>query len=75
MLAVLDGSCRTPVGALTLVGGTGLTLRGQILSLDGQTAFTSGADGEDPLAVGRQVGEDLVAQAGTEWLAQWAAQG
>src|SRR5690606_28955643 len=41
MLAVLDGSCRTPVGALTKIEGDRLTLRGEILSLDGQTAFES----------------------------------
>ena len=73
MLAVLDGSCRTPVGALSRLDGTTLTLKGQILSLDGRTAFDSAATGTDPLALGQQIGNDLVAQAGTEWLAQWAA--
>lgn len=74
MLAVLDGSCRTPVGALTTTSGDSLTLRGQILSLDGRTAFESAATGADPRDLGRRVGEDLIAQAGTEWLAQWAQQ-
>lgn len=73
MLAVLDGSCRTPVGALTLGTGAGLSLKGEILSLDGKTTFTASATGADPEALGRKVGEDLIAQAGTEWLAQWAA--
>ncbi len=73
MLAVLDGSCRTPVGALSRLDGTTLTLKGQILSLDGRTAFDSAATGTDPLALGQQIGNDLIAQAGTEWLAQWAA--
>ena len=73
MLAVLDGSCRTPVGALSQLDGNKLTLKGQILSLDGRTAFESAATGNDPEALGRQVGDDLIAQAGTEWLAQWAA--
>lgn len=73
MLAVLDGSCRTPVGALSRLDNETLTLRGQILSLDGKTAFDSAATGTDPEALGRQVGDDLIAQAGTEWLAQWAA--
>jgi hydroxymethylbilane synthase len=74
MLAVLDGSCRTPVGALTRLDGTSLTLKGQILSLDGRTAFESAASGSGPEALGRQVGADLIAQAGSEWLAQWAQQ-
>jgi hydroxymethylbilane synthase len=73
MLAVLDGSCRTPVGALSRLAGGTLTLRGQILSLDGKTAFDSAATGTDPVALGKRVGDDLIAQAGTEWLAQWAA--
>lgn len=73
MLAVLDGSCRTPVGALTSLSNGTLTVKGQILSLDGKTAFDSAATGTDPEALGRQVGEDLIARAGTEWLAQWAA--
>mgnify|MGYP001011592538 FL=1 len=72
LLAVLDGSCRTPVGALTRLDGGTLTLKGQILSLDGRTAFDSVAMGSDPEALGRQVGEDLIARAGTDWLAQWA---
>ncbi len=73
MLAVLDGSCRTPVGALSRLDNGSLTLKGQILSLDGKTAFYSAATGTDPESLGRQVGEDLIAQAGTEWLAQWAS--
>jgi len=73
MLAVLDGSCRTPVGALSRLDGGTLVLKGQILSLDGKTAFDSVASGTDPIALGRQVGDDLIAQAGTEWLAQWAS--
>ena len=36
-----------------------MLLKGQILSLDGKTAFESQASGSDPLALGRQVGEDL----------------
>lgn len=72
MLAVLDGSCRTPVGALTRLDGATLVLKGQILSLDGRTEFNSAATGGDPEALGRQVGRDLIDQAGTEWLAQWA---
>ncbi|GLQ11487.1 porphobilinogen deaminase [Devosia yakushimensis] len=73
MLAVLDGSCRTPVGALSTLENGVLTLKGQILSLDGKTAFESAATGTDPSALGKKIGDDLIAQAGTEWLAQWAA--
>ncbi|MBE7732696.1 hydroxymethylbilane synthase [Devosia faecipullorum] len=67
MLAVLDGSCRTPVGALSAIAGNMLTLKGEILSLDGQTTFRAEASGTDPEAIGQQVGKDLLAQAGPDW--------
>lgn len=73
MLAVLDGSCRTPVGALTRVDGRTVTLQGEILSLDGQTTFRAQESGDDEEAVGRKVGEALIAQAGPDWLRQWQA--
>lgn len=74
MLAVLDGSCRTPVGALSQLDGDRLVLKGEILSLDGQTAFTdmvSGAVGEAS-DIGTALGRKLLDKAGTQWLAQWA---
>ncbi len=67
MLAVLDGSCRTPVGALSSRHGDILNLKGEILSLDGQTTFRAEASGSDPVLVGEQVGKDLLAQAGSDW--------
>ncbi|KKB78850.1 porphobilinogen deaminase [Devosia soli] len=71
MLAVLDGSCRTPVGALTAWSGETLTLSGEILSLDGQTSFRAEASGTDPQKLGTAVGEELLAKAGPDWLKQW----
>lgn len=73
MLAVLDGSCRTPVGALTEGEGGALTLKGEILSLDGQTTFRAEASGSDPQTLGEKVGKDLLDQAGPDWLKQWTA--
>lgn len=73
MLAVLDGSCRTPVGALTSGEGAALTLKGEILSLDGQTTFRAEASGSDPQALGEKVGRALLDQAGPDWLKQWMA--
>jgi hydroxymethylbilane synthase len=71
MLAVLDGSCRTPVGALSGRAGDTLTLKGEILSLDGQLSFRAEAEGSDPLHLGQTVGRDLLAQAGPDFLARW----
>lgn len=73
MLAVLDGSCRTPVGALTEGQGTTLTLKGEILSLDGQTTFRAEASGGDPQAIGEKVGKALLDQAGPDWVERWMA--
>jgi hydroxymethylbilane synthase len=73
MLAVLDGSCRTPVGALTKLDSNHIHLKGEILSLDGKVSFTSEASGSDAFAIGERVGHDLLAKAGTDFLAQWAA--
>jgi len=73
MLAVLDGSCRTPVGALTTLSGDHLSLKGEILSLDGQTSFHAEASGADPEALGAKVGKELLEQAGPDWVRQWMA--
>lgn len=67
MLAVLDGSCRTPVGALSSRDGEMLSLRGEIISLDGQTTFRAEASGQNPIILGETVGKDLLAQAGPDW--------
>lgn len=72
MLAILDGSCRTPVGALTALTNGQLSLKGEILSLDGQTSFRATAQGSDPVTLGEAVGRDLLNQAGPGWLKQWA---
>ncbi|WEJ58657.1 hydroxymethylbilane synthase [Devosia sp. FJ2-5-3] len=71
MLAVLDGSCRTPVGALSTVSNGVFSLKGEILSLDGQTTFRAEGSDSNPLRLGDKVGRELLAQAGPDWLAQW----
>lgn len=71
MLAILDGSCRTPVGALSGIDGDRLTLKGEILSLDGKTSFRAEAVGTDPEALGETVGRDLLSQAGPDWSEKW----
>lgn len=71
MLAVLDGSCRTPVGALSAVSNGVFSLKGEILSLDGQTTFRAEGSDRDPHRLGDKVGRELLAQAGPDWLAQW----
>jgi hydroxymethylbilane synthase len=64
-LAVLDGSCRTPIaGHARLVEGGGVELHGLILTPDGRTAHEGRLAGADPVAVGRALGERLRALGG-----------
>ncbi len=74
MLRVLDGSCRTPVGVLSSLVGAALILKGEIISLDGQSTFADSVSGpaEYAEALGAALGQKLLDLAGTEFLAQWA---
>jgi hydroxymethylbilane synthase len=74
LLGALDGSCRTPIAALTSRDGARLKLLGQILSPDGKTVFERTAEGaaSEAATIGRQLGEQLRAEAGPAFLAQFA---
>jgi hydroxymethylbilane synthase len=75
MLKVLDGSCRTPVGALSRIEGDRFVLKGQILSLDGQTAVEDAVEGDiaEAEALGAALGRKLMEIAGPDFLARWSA--
>lgn len=77
MLAHLDGSCRTPIGAIADVDASGrLSLSGCVLSSDGRDKFDAHATGDivesdvlgpealGPEALGIAVAKDLLAQCG-----------
>jgi hydroxymethylbilane synthase len=72
MLAVLDGSCRTPIAGHATLGGDGaLHLRGLILKPDGSQAIATerrGAAG-DAAAIGRDAGDELKRRGGPGFLA------
>ncbi|NQV82264.1 MAG: hydroxymethylbilane synthase [Rhodospirillales bacterium] len=71
MLAVLDGSCRTPIGGLAEFGADGtLTLRGLVAKADGSAVFEAAQSGPaaEAEALGRVVGEDLLRRAGPDFL-------
>lgn len=60
MLAVLDGSCRTPIAGLAqrLADGR-LRLEGLVASPDGRSVRRHSAEGADPVELGEQVGHAL----------------
>ncbi|MBM3489358.1 MAG: hydroxymethylbilane synthase [Alphaproteobacteria bacterium] len=61
MLAVLDGSCRTPIAALAELDGTGCHLRGEILTPDGRQVHRAERRGsaDEAAALGRDLGREL----------------
>lgn len=71
-LAILDGSCRTPIAALATVGDDGtLTLRGQIISPDGTRSYETVHTGESGRAgeIGHDAGLELLNRAGPGFFA------
>jgi hydroxymethylbilane synthase len=65
MLGVLDGSCRTPIAALSTVSDGRLTLHGEILSLDGRHSVEDVVDGDLDAAsdLGTELGRRLLQKA------------
>jgi hydroxymethylbilane synthase len=61
-LAVLDGSCRTPIAGHATLGPNGVTLTGQVLSPDGKRCFEGKETGTDARAVGRALGLRIKAE-------------
>lgn len=61
MLHVLDGSCRTPIGGLAELNGTTMTIRGEVLSLDGtqRHAHQLVGSASEGIALGEALGRHL----------------
>ena len=70
-LAALDGSCETPIGALALLDGGNLRLRGEILRTDGSEVLNDDASAliEDGAALGREMAAKLLERGGPGFLA------
>ena len=74
-LAALDGSCRTPIGALARWKNDKLHFLGEVLTPDGtkrwrrEEAITPGANAlADADALGRKLGTEIRAEAGEEFI-------
>jgi len=73
-LDALDGSCRTPIGALATIHGTSLHFIGEVLTPNGAKRWRRAEEislGERPLEaardLGRRLGQDIRAEAGSEF--------
>lgn len=71
-LAVLDGSCRTPIAALADLAGGAIRLRGLVASPDGSTVERIDVTGSiaEPDALGVRAGSELKARLPRGYLAQ-----
>lgn len=65
-LAALDGSCETPIGGLAELSGGNLTLRGEILRIDGSEVLADAGEApvEDGAELGRHLARGLLDRAG-----------
>lgn len=70
-LAVLDGSCRTPIGGHAVVTGDVLSFRGMIVKPDGSKAFETVREGKvsDAVRLGTDAGSELKGRAGPDFFA------
>jgi hydroxymethylbilane synthase len=70
LLAALDGSCRTAIGCVSHLADHTLSLRGQILSPDGQIAIEARHTGPStaPEIIGHELGQILRDKAGSDFL-------
>ena len=70
-LAMLDGSCRTPIAGHATLQGDTLSFRGMILRPDGSEAFETSRSGsrKDAVALGADAGAELKARAPADFFA------
>jgi hydroxymethylbilane synthase len=68
-LAVLDGSCRTPIGGYATIAGDSMVFRGVIVTPDGRTAHQTELRGPagDALRLGREAGAELARRGGPDF--------
>ena len=68
-LAKLDGSCETPIAALSVIEGDEIHLRGEILRPDGSERLTAEgrAPVKDAVGLGTMLGEEILAKAPSDF--------
>jgi len=68
LLATLEGGCQVPIGAYAHFEGSALHLIAIVASPDGARIIRDQASGTDPVALGRELGERLLASGAREIL-------
>ena len=73
LLATLDGSCRTPIGAFTELNGVSCRLTAEILSPDGREFYRDSVEGaaDKAAALGTELGRRLLEAAGPDFQRQF----
>lgn len=73
-LAVLDGSCRTPIAGYAELEADMIRFSGMILTPDGQKHYSIAYDGvsEDAIEIGAKAGLELREQAGPGFFESWS---
>jgi hydroxymethylbilane synthase len=68
-LAVLDGSCRTPIGGHATISGGRLSFRGMVVKPDGSEDFEATREGNvrDAERLGADAGAELKGRAGSDF--------
>jgi hydroxymethylbilane synthase len=61
LLATLEGGCQVPIGAHARLDGEVLHLMAMVASVDGTRVLRDRASGREPLALGRELGERMLA--------------
>lgn len=67
-LAGLGGGCSLPVGALSTLDGNRIMLDGIVAAPDGSRSLRLAAQGDDPVALGRELAQRFIKQGAGEWL-------
>ena len=71
-LAVLDGSCRTPIGGHATIAGGTLRFRGMVVTPDGSKSFEASRDGSirDAEKLGADAGAEIKRNAGADFFSK-----
>ena len=69
LLAVLEGGCQVPIGAYAQLEGSSIHLRAIVASPDGKRVIRDSTCGEEPIALGHELGRRLLAAGAREILA------